>query len=146
MNVMGFLIETAVLPFQHGSHRSRQIAPHPLGEPGLDQLQISRHKNPQRPLGKQFKMFFLRNHIDDILAADSIVQFLFEHYFGDILILCKAQIVLAGIYFTRYPCRDPFGKSTLAGAAFAKNSDNHNCPFYIIGYSELFPNSVFAMV
>ena len=56
---MGFPIKTSVLLLQHGCHRSRQIAMHPLGKPELNLFQIRRHKDTQCPLRQQRKLLLI---------------------------------------------------------------------------------------
>ena len=65
------------------------------------------------------------NHIDNVLAFNCGSQLLLEHYFSDVLVFGKAQIVLAGHDFAgNFRC-DRFGKGALTGAAFTEYTNQH---------------------
>lgn len=46
MDIMGLVIEAAMLPFQHRGNGWRKLPVHPLGKPRLNGFQIRCYQNP----------------------------------------------------------------------------------------------------
>ena len=144
MDIMGYGIEAAVLSFQHGGNGRGKLSAHSPGEPGLDLLQIGGHQDPQGALRQEGQMLLLRNHVEDVISVNRLGQLLPEQRLGDILILSKAQIVLASKYFSGKAGGNFLRKGALAGAAFTKYSDYHNSPFIYHIMELLLSNCAFS--